>query len=100
MMDEPNAAPVIANTRTGAVVADLSQSDEPIARPAHWVASLMWLMLMSVLSIVVVSTAAALILDFIASPNPPSTGKDTILLMHTGSLAAMLALYSNRPGTH
>jgi hypothetical protein len=98
MSDDPNAAPVVANTRTGAVVADLSQSDEPIARPAHWVASLMWLWLVAVAGVIALLTSGALVLDFLSGGSPSSGSKDTVLLMFTMSFQGLVALYVTRPG--
>lgn len=100
MSDDPNAAPVVADRATGAVTADLSQSDETIARPAHWVASLMWLWLVAVAGVIALLAAGALILDFLGGGTPSSGSKDTVLLIFTMTFQGLVALYVTRPGAH
>ena len=99
MSDDPQSAPVVADRQTGAVVADLSERDEPIARPAHWVASLMWLWLVAVCGTIALVSAGALVLDFLSGGTPSSGSKDTVLLIFTMSFQGLVALYVTRPGT-
>jgi hypothetical protein len=100
MADEQNLAPVGADKETGAVVADLSQQyDEPIARPAHWVASLLWIILVSTCAVIALLAAAALILDYLSGSPSQSGAKETILLIFSTAFNALVALFVTRPGT-
>jgi hypothetical protein len=100
MSAEDNTAPVVANRTTGAVTADLDdEDDEPIARPAHWVASLLWLILVITCAVIAIGSAAALVLDFLAGSPEKAGGKETILLIFSTSFNGLIALFVTRPGT-
>lgn len=98
-MGENDTAPVVADTRTGAVSADLSEDDgAPIARPARWVASVLWFIPVLTLAIIALGTAAAAILNFISPTNPP-TSSGEMVAMSGGAIGSLLALFTARPGT-
>jgi hypothetical protein len=96
--DESNA-PVVADRETGVVSADLSdvEDDTPIVGPARWVASLLWVILVVALALVMVGSAAAMILNYIA-PNDPPQGAETMLALFMGSQSGLIGLFVSRPG--
>ena len=97
MSDDVQNAPVVADRATGAVTADLSDHDEPIARPAHWVASLLWIILVASLALVMIGAAATLMLNNLA---PSTTGEtSTMLALYMGSQGALVGLFVVRPGS-
>lgn len=97
-MSSETSAPVVADRRTGEVSVDLSDTDAPIARPARWVASLLWIILVLVLAIIALMTAGAAVLNFL-SPTSPPTSSGEMVAMSGGATASLVALFSNRPGS-
>lgn len=99
-MDDETSAPVTANLRTGAVTADLRDDDDdpPIARPAGWVSSILWLILVLVMALIALGTAGAAVINFL-SPTTPPTSSGEMVAMSGGAQAALVALFTNRPGS-
>jgi len=99
-MSGEDSAPVVANTRTGAVSADMSEIEEeaPIARPARWVASILWFILVIALTLVMLGAYGAAILNFIAPTEPPASSGEMVAI-GGGSQSALIALFVNRPGS-
>lgn len=98
-MADETSAPVTANLRTGAVSADLRDDDDPpIARPAGWVSSILWLILVLVMALIALGTAGAAVINFL-SPTTPPTSSGEMVAMSGGAQAALVALFTNRPGS-
>ncbi len=97
-MADETRAPVVADRRAGEVSADLADLDETIARPARWVASLLWVVLVVALALVMVGSAAAMILDYLAPSDPPAR-TETMITLYVGAQGALVGLFVARPGS-
>lgn len=95
--EQPNDATTI-ETRTTTTV-DPGEDAAPIARPAHWVANILWLTLVLTCALVAIVSALALIVDFLAPSVEANGAKETVLLLFSTSFNGLIALFVTRPGT-
>jgi hypothetical protein len=97
-MSADDATTIETRTATTTTV-ETAPDDAPIARPAHWVASLLWVILVLTCALVALGSAAALILDFLAPAGAASGTKEVVLLLFSTSFNGLIALFVSRPGT-
>ena len=84
-----------AGTAAGLVMAHRPSN----RRRNHWVASLLWLILVITCAVIAIGSAGALVLDFLAGSPEKAGGKETILLIFSTSFNGLIALFVTRPGT-
>jgi hypothetical protein len=97
MSDDPNAAPVTANLRTGEVSADVSA---PLGKPSRKTVSLVWLLIVGANVLVMVVAAFALAVALFTPQRPALVDPSVLLVLFTTPAAFLAGLIARDPGQH
>lgn len=97
MSDDPNAAAVRADTRTGEVYAE---AIPPLGKPSRRTVSTVWLLIVGANVLVMLIAAGALAVALFTPQRPALVDPSVLLVLFTTPAAFLAGLIARDPGQH